>query len=129
MEYVARGPTGLFGWALARSPDGRAAVCLGWFGGKGCDPERSSLVQGTSSLAAGQWHHLAITRAADTFALYVNGRADGTGRVRGGFSELIDMWVRLGSDEAGAAALRGLIDEIEIYNRALTPEEIQSRGK
>ena len=129
MEYLASGPSGLFGWTLRTGPDGRASVCVGWFNGGRCSLTRSAIVTGVTSLAPGHWYHIAITKSEDSLTLYVDGRVDGTGRISEAVPLLTDMWMRLGSDEAGVSPLKGLLDEIEIYSRALTPQEITSRGK
>lgn len=130
MEYAARGSEGQFGWTLSREADGRATVCLGRFEHDRCDPTRSSLVRGATSLTPGHWHHIAITRAEGTLTLFVNGQFDGSGRASGGvIPDVTDSWMRLGSDEPGLSPLAGLLDEVEIYNRALAPGEVSGRGK
>lgn len=129
LEYVAVDSRGQFGWTLLRGPDQRAVVCLGWFERNRCDPANSALVRGATALAPGSWHHIAITRAGGTLTLFVDGKADGSGAVKAGLPTLNHLWMRLGSDEAGTSPLVGLLDEIEIYGRALTPEEVFTRGK
>ena len=129
MEYVTTNPDGSSGWTLARGPDGHASVCVGRFEQHRCDPAASSLVRGATFLAPDRWHHVAITRAGETLSLYVNGRRDGAGRINGTVPPVNTLWLRLGSDGAGASPLAGRLDEIEIYSRALTPQEITSRGK
>lgn len=89
----------------------------------------------------GQWHHLAVTyRAADAphLALYVDGQgktpAD-KGTFRGGDFTLKpdapDSVLRLGCRADGdtwryvRSHLRGLLDELQIYNEALKAEDIR----
>jgi hypothetical protein len=88
----------------------------------------------------GHWKHVAVT--ADTNSgqvyLYLNGEpvalqvVDGSPTVSGQFAGVSHLFIgqRQGSDtpEGVAAALRykGLIDEIGLYNRALTPGEIRA---
>lgn len=128
MEYLTDSPGGSYGWTLARGPDGHASVCVGRFEQQRCDAT-ASIVRGATPITPDQWHHVAITRAGDTLELYVNGRLDGTGRITGAVPPVHHLWLRLGSDVAGASPFVGRLDEIEIYSRALTAEEVASRGK
>lgn len=129
MEYAAAYANGTHGWIVMAEADGHTSVCMGRFEGRRCAPERSVLVRGATRLSPERWHHLAITRTADTLTLYVDGRVDGVAQVAGTGAVMSTSWLRLGSDEAGMFPLAGLLDEVEIYSRALTPEEISTRGK
>lgn len=74
---------------------------------------------------ADQWYHLAVTRdASSTYTLYINGIA--VDRVTN--SKVIpdaSAPLTIGETE-GSFFFNGLLDEIGIYNRALTAVEIQS---
>lgn len=128
LEYGTTDTSGFTGWRLARLPDGRAAVCLGSQAAS-CDTPGSTLVAGTSRLAPNAWHHVAFTRDRTAVTLYVNGRAEGHGTFDRGLASRDGLWLRLGSAEADPAVWDGRLDEIEIYSRTLTPEEIATRGK
>jgi len=87
---------------------------------------------GVTNIADGQWHHVAITfeddgtpDALDTL-LYVDGRLDATAD---SLDEPIDTSaagvVRIGESPWHNSPFVGLIDDVHIYNRTLTQQEIQ----
>ncbi|MCC6301658.1 MAG: DUF4038 domain-containing protein, partial [Gammaproteobacteria bacterium] len=71
----------------------------------------------------GQWHHAALTKSGTTLRLYVDGalRATSTGVA----VEPANGILRLGSKKTGVDNfLNSLMDDVRIYNRALTDTEI-----
>jgi len=81
-----------------------------------------------AALTQGQWHHFALVRdaSAELVRFYVDGQQVGgpvayseaaTGGGRG--------MLYIGSDVVGATPFHGAIDEVRIYNKALTPAEVQ----
>ena len=129
MEYAAQHADGVYGWNLFIRGDGRPVFCLGWFDQGRCAGPRATMVIGDQTLAFGRWYHLAVGRSGDTLALYVDGHPAGMDETRGGFPVVRQLWFRLGSNEAGTSPLTGRLDEVELYNRALTQQEIIERGK
>lgn len=113
-------------------------------GGTGNDPALG--VTGTTSLNDGQWHHLVGVRSGATVLIYVDGVLEGSATnpavltVNGGSVDTGScQYARIGSihtDMGHCSSLtpnsqetnffRGLIDEVKIYNRALTGSEIQA---
>jgi hypothetical protein len=94
----------------------------------------------------GQWQHIAVTAdtATGQVALYLNGKLIPivtVGSIGGQFANVSHLFIgqRQGLDTPegaqGALHYKGLIDEVELYNRALSSSEIQaiyhagSRGK
>jgi WD40 repeat protein len=72
-----------------------------------------------------QWHHLAVTRSRDTFTIYVDGAPVASEEV----AIIIpspDAPLTIGQAE-GLGFFAGLIDEVAIYNRALSPAEVKAR--
>ena len=71
----------------------------------------------------GQWTHLAATYGASRLRLYVNGTevssAPSGGRIRRSGAPL-----RIGGTSVGGDWFKGVIDEVRIYRRALSPKEI-----
>ena len=70
----------------------------------------------------GQWYHLAVVRRGSTYTIYVNG-------VPGGSADSTDPIPNAGAPLTIGQAenigfMTGRLDEIAIYNRALTPEEL-----
>jgi hypothetical protein len=85
-----------------------------------------------TTIPAGAWTHVALTRAGATLRLYVNGALDpntGTNSVAHNFSTC-PLLIGVDNDSGCTGALNGYfagrLDEIRIYNRAFTASEIQA---
>jgi hypothetical protein len=83
------------------------------------------------SLAVNVWSHLALTRAGNTLTVYVNGVSVGTATETASFSwGSCPFLIGVDADTGCAGALNGQfggrLDEVRLYNRALSPAEIQS---
>jgi WD40 repeat protein/serine/threonine protein kinase len=72
-----------------------------------------------------QWHHLAVTRTQDTFTIYVDGAPVASEKVAIIIPDP-DAPLTIGQAE-GLGFFAGLIDEVAIYNRALSPAEVKAR--
>ena len=83
-----------------------------------------------TTLAAGVWYHAALTKAVvggtKTYTFFLNGQPDGTGTttVAPNYTSGITAIGRFGSSSGGY--FNGLIDEVALFNTALTDEEILS---
>ena len=78
------------------------------------------------SPTTGQWYHVAVTRSGgDTYKFYVNGSQIGTDQVDPNATvvPVANAPLTIGKAE-GIPSLNGLLDEVEIFNRALTDSEI-----
>jgi hypothetical protein len=94
---------------------GLMGVVRGWFG-VGCV---GVMVSGAKNVTSGEWTHLALTRDGREMALYM----DGGNRTSVGHSiEPGDEGypLRMG----GPSAYLGKIDDVRLYDRTLSPEEI-----
>jgi chitodextrinase len=98
-------------------PNHRPAVG-GTFGGA------NQNVIGTSVLAVNTWTHLAATYDRTTIRLYVNGVQVASGAQTAAIATS-NAVLTIGADYYGEH-FAGLIDEVRIYNRALTAGEIQT---
>lgn len=87
------------------------------------DGEAGPLVAFPWSPQPGQWYHLAVTREGTTFTLYLDGLPVNSANVDVTF---LANPARLSIGEGYDTFFNGLLDEIGIYNRALSPAEIQS---
>jgi len=89
----------------------------------------------TTPLVAGEWHHVAVVRHDGYYSLYLDGQylcrdqfegdlfcdAIPTGGIPGGGSTL-----RIGMPASGSAQFYGLVDDVAVFNKALSTAEIQS---
>jgi hypothetical protein len=83
-------------------------------------------VTGTTKLALNTWTHVASTYDGATLRLYVNGVQVSSLAVTGSMTTTTNLLRIGGSPALGAQYFTGLIDEVRIYNRALTATEIQT---
>jgi hypothetical protein len=80
---------------------------------------------GTSTLALNTWTHLAATYNGAQLLLYVNGTLVRTVAVTGNMAASTGV-LRLGGNNIWSEWFAGLIDEVRIYNRALSAAEVQA---
>jgi putative heme-binding domain-containing protein len=126
------GPFTVEGWVRLANGVSNDDSLLGRRGGDGADmnfhqgrlrlfANKSDQLIAKRVVAAGQWTHCALTRdATGKLALYFDGEPD----VQGGNFTAALTGMNLGeSNAAGGSA--GLFDEIRVWNRARSPEEIR----
>jgi hypothetical protein len=82
-------------------------------------------VYGTGALTANTWAHLAATYDGATMQLYVNG-VQVASRAQTGAIATSTNPLQIGGDSLYGQYFAGRIDEVRIYNRALSVAEIQS---
>jgi hypothetical protein len=83
-------------------------------------------VPGDATLPVDAWSHLATTYDGSAFRMYVNGTLVGTLSASGEILTTDDV-LRIGGNGVwDGEFFTGLIDEVRVYNRALTAEEILS---
>src|SRR5262249_23024647 len=90
-------------------------------------PGNGRITAGSTVMAAGQWYHVAVVRddVAKTVTMYVNGAVDGTATYTGSVVGLqSDKYLGVGSPLFFGSATHGQLDEVTLYNRALTANEI-----
>src|SRR3989442_13046641 len=85
----------------------------------------SSPLYGTAALAANTWAHLAATYDRVTMRLYVNG-VQVASRVQTGNIATSTNPLQIGGDSLYGQYFQGAIDEVRIYNVALTAAQIQA---
>ena len=82
----------------------------------------------TREIADTNWHHVAVTRSGSTISFYIDGLDAGTATQTGG-SANNSIPIRIGTDGPTwdpSSLFQGSIDEVRIYNRALSAAEIRS---
>jgi hypothetical protein len=76
-------------------------------------------------LSLNTWVHLAGTYDGDTIRIYTNGVEAGNAAFPGGYTPTVTpMWIGA-ADWAGACYMPGRIADFRVYNRAVSPSEIQ----
>jgi hypothetical protein len=89
------------------------------------DYEHSSYTS-TSGIEAGTWHHVSVSLVeGGNVNFYVDGAPAGTVPQSGTFGLINDEPVRIGTRKDGWSYFNGLIDDVRIYDIALSAEEIQ----
>ncbi len=78
-----------------------------------------------STLPLNTWSHLAVTYDGATLRLFVNG-VQAASRAVTGATATSAAPLRIGGNSIWSEYFAGLIDEVRIYNRALTATQIQS---
>ena len=86
---------------------------------------RDRRARGLSSLPLNTWTHLAATYDAAVLRLYANGVEVGT-LGRAGVIATSDLPLRIGGNTIFNEPFQGRIDDVRVYNRALTPAQIQA---
>ena len=82
---------------------------------------RTNYVRGTIPLSAGDWHHVALSYKDGERSMYVDGAIDLQDSITGNLYTYNDtLEIKVGE------GFNGIIDEIQIYNKALTPEQINN---
>jgi hypothetical protein len=86
----------------------------------------SATLNGTSVLSTNTWHYVAATYDGAEMKLYVNGVLDGT-LSNAALMSNNGLNVRLGArDSSTPLCFNGLLDEVRVYNRAISAAEIGS---
>ena len=82
-------------------------------------------VYGTAGLPINAWTHVAATYDGPSIRLYVNGAQVASGAASGTYEQNANpLWI--GGNAVYGEHFQGKLDDIRIYNRALTGAEIQS---
>jgi hypothetical protein len=81
--------------------------------------------RGTAALATNTWTHLAVTYDGTTLRMFVNG-VEASNKVVGGNIKTSTGALRIGGNSVWGEYFSGLIDEVRVYNRALTAAQIQA---
>jgi PKD repeat protein len=85
----------------------------------------ASEIYGTAPLALSTWSHLAGTYDGSTLRLYLNG-VQVASRAQTGLIQTSSGALSIGGDSLYGQYFAGIIDEVRIYNRALSAAEIQA---
>ncbi|MFF1605251.1 exo-alpha-sialidase [Streptomyces mirabilis] len=86
----------------------------------------SASVRTASAYNDGQWHHLALRRGDGLLTLSVDGTAFGASDVPGSVSRNSPFGVHVGQRLDSRAYFTGAIDEVRVYDRALSDDELSA---
>jgi hypothetical protein len=90
---------------------------------RAADPGTAFDARGTSQLPLNTWTHLAVTFDNSTLRIFVNGAQVGTRAVTGPLLTSTGA-LRIGGNSIWGEFFAGRVDEVRIYNRALSNTEI-----
>ncbi len=125
-------PTSLGTWrqAVLKETTAGLAYALYATGASGNRPDGTVSVGGTDrsvdapgALSANAWSHLALTYDGTTMRLYVNGTQVATKAQTGAMAASTGA-LRIGGNAVWGEWFTGQIDEVRVYNRALTAAEV-----
>ncbi|SMF00420.1 Cobalamin biosynthesis protein CobT (nicotinate-mononucleotide:5, 6-dimethylbenzimidazole phosphoribosyltransferase) [Alteromonadaceae bacterium Bs31] len=87
--------------------------------------ETATLVASESLLSIGQWTHVVAVYDGSSLRLYQDGKVVGAMAITGDISSSSGALLNIGRNPVGGRYFSGSIDEIRIYSRALSDEQIQ----
>ncbi len=121
------------GWMFSRGPDfgaGPGTLHLG-IGGGSTHAGRLLLLEGEGTMTSGRteiprwsWHHIAVVRDGTTAHVYMDGRLEITAQLRDRGAPVFDQ-LFFGGRSDGESGLEGRLDEIAVFDRALSAAEVQ----
>ncbi len=88
----------------------------------------SDIADSTTAALAGQWYHVLWTYNGTDVTLYINGAAQTNFTLNTGSGAILDanQDYGIGGRTIGTLPTNGIIDDVRIYNRALSSQEIQA---
>ncbi|MGX5211473.1 exo-alpha-sialidase [Streptomyces violaceus] len=92
----------------------------------GATTVRSASVWTAGAHNDGRWHHMALRRGGGKLTLFLDGKPLTTTDVPGSVSRNSPFGVHVGQRMDNRAFLSGAIDDVRVWNRALSDEELAS---
>ncbi|MGW5282100.1 exo-alpha-sialidase [Streptomyces collinus] len=90
----------------------------------GAAAPQTAYVRTADAYNDGAWHHLVLRRSADALSLTVDGMRSTVAGVPGSVSRNSPFGVHIGQRVDSRAFFTGAIDEVHVWDRALTDEEL-----
>jgi hypothetical protein len=88
-------------------------------------PTGEAILKGTAGLTLNAWVHLAATYDGAILRLYVNGTQVASTSVSGAMATTTGS-LRIGGNNVWGEWFKGTIDDVRVYNRALSAAEVQA---
>ena len=82
----------------------------------------NTVTLGTTALKTNTWYHAVVTKLSGVVTLYLDGQNDGSAART---IESATGVTRIGIGKTGLNPFNGLIDEVRVYNRVLSADEIK----
>jgi hypothetical protein len=124
---LATGPN-VDGWALLKQDDNHFWFGFGGGNTNGLDPDKPTTIRSTTSVVPGVWYHVVAVKTAAHFSLYVNGIEEAS-KPLPAFKDTNTADLLLGHADCNSFHMNGLIDEVTVYSRALSPAEVKARWR
>ncbi len=124
VDKMANGGVNIDGWRLLLQANDLFWFCLG-NGANGCNFGAPTTVMSTTTATAGNWYFVAATKTSSTISIYINGNLENTTGL-GPFTDSNSSDLFFGHSNGYSANLSGLVDEVELFNRALSADEIMA---
>ena len=86
----------------------------------------TTLISGNDALSIGPWIHVAMIYDGAEMVIYADGVEVGSATKTGVIDADASVPAAIGNQPQNGKSFDGILDEVRIYNRALTPAEIQS---
>lgn len=91
------------------------------------DSRRSSRYLSSTTLSAGRWSHVAVTlRVGGEVRFYVDGVPAGLAKQAGALALVASEPLRIGAKPDPYSSFRGVLDEVRVYRRVLSAEEVKA---
>jgi hypothetical protein len=125
-------PTTTSGWRTVMAKEQGDGMVYGLFGSSDTGKAAADVfttsgfnTRATTALSTSTWTHVAATFNGSTLTIYINGVASSSRSVSGPLKTSTGV-LRLGGTSALGQWFKGRIDEVRIYNKALTAAQILS---
>lgn len=124
-------PASLGGWRAVLARERPSGISWGLFANNYWPSGRlfidnAQMVNANTRFTPDQWAHLAVTYDGATANLYLNGTLSGTLSKSGPLAFSPTSPFRIGGESIWREFFAGMIDEVRIYNRALSASEIRN---
>jgi choice-of-anchor C domain-containing protein len=113
------------GWGLLKQDDNHFWFGFGGGDTNGLGSDAPTTIRSTTSVVPGVWYHVVAVKTAAHFSLYVNGIEEAS-KPLPSFKDTNTSDLLLGATDYGSH-MAGLIDEVTVYSRALSPAEVKAR--
>jgi hypothetical protein len=115
------------GWRLLKQDNNSFMWCFGGGSTNGCQAAGGvpTTVLSTTKATTNTWYHVAGVKSSTEIAIYVNGVKEASQPLPV-FTDSNSVGLLIGGNALHYAYFDGLIDEVELFNRALSDSEIQA---